>query len=194
MLRIVRKRPFLKQWTHYQTYLGPGNIGNVPYNHTGWTIRSQLRENKLRPGKKELVVVANLNASFPVAADGSVQIEHDAVFTRSLKRATGLWYDVVAFDPDGQMFEIIPPTPAEVVDWPTDPYDNSSNDFIPGGGGAIYHTHPISQVEGLQEILDGLGAGVVDLAITSLDIDADGRLVIVKSGTTYKYTPFSVTP
>jgi len=184
MFRIVRKRPVLFECVHYRVYDKDHPENNEPFDHTGWEIRSQLRENKLRPGKKELAVVANLNATFPVEADGSVSIEHDSSFSRSLKAQTGLWMDIVAWDPadPDRLYEIIPPTPAEIVDWPTDPYDNSSNDFIPGGGGAVYHTHPFSQITGFQT------------GITAISIDSDGRLHVIKSGTDYAYAPFSVTP
>lgn len=182
MLQIVRRRPLAFDCMHYYVYKGVGDPDNVVVDHTGWTVRAQLRENKVRPGKKELKVIANLNAFFPVESSGAVAIRHDEVFTRALKTQTDLWFDIVGLDPDGVLYPILPPTPAEIVNLPTDPYDNSSNDFIPGGGGAVYHTHPFSQITGFQT------------GITAISIDADGRLHVVKSGTDYAYVPFSITP
>jgi hypothetical protein len=110
-----------------------------------------------------------------------VAIEHDEVFTRSLKVQRDLWYDIVAWNPSDplKLYEIIPPTPAEIVDWPTDPYDNSSNDFIPGGGGHIYHTHPISQVVGLQSALNALD--IWD-DVTRAGINGANELCVVSGG------------
>lgn len=154
---IVRGRTYSFSLIQYDVYIKEGDAGNVRTDHTGWTVRSQVRT---KVGNK---VVANLNAFFPVPADGSVAIEHDRGFTTSLKASKqgDLWWDMVATDQDGQDHVLVFPEPFDIVTWPTFPGDDSSDDFIPGGGGHIYHTHPISQIVGLQAILDDLDAAIV---------------------------------
>ncbi len=147
MLTIVRNRTWAFDLTIFDTYVGEGDPGNVPTNHTGWTIRSQIRT---RVGNK---LVANLNVTFPVPASGTVAIRHEREFTRSL--ATGdYWWDIVATDPAGDDHVYVEPEPIAVRDNPTDPA-NATYSFVPGGGGVISHTHSISDVTGLQTILDG---------------------------------------
>jgi hypothetical protein len=147
MLQIVRNRTWAFDLTIFDTYVKDGDPGNVPTNHTGWTIRSQIRT---RVGNK---LVANLNVTFPVPASGTVAIRHERDFTRSL--ATGdYWFDIVATDPAGDDHVYVEPEPIAVRDNPTDPA-NSTYDFVPGGGGAVMHTHVISDVTGLQAALNG---------------------------------------
>jgi hypothetical protein len=147
MLTITRGRTFSFDATIFDVYLGEGDPGNVPTNHTGWTIRSQIRT---RVGNK---LVANLNVTFPVPASGTVAIRHERDFTRSL--ATGdYWWDIVATDAAGDDYVYVEPEPIAVRDNPTDPA-NSTYDFVPGGGGAVMHTHVIADVTGLQAALNG---------------------------------------
>ena len=147
MLQIVRNRTWAFDLTIFDTYVKDGDPGNVPTNHTGWTIRSQIRT---RVGNK---LVANLNVTFPVPASGTVAIRHERDFTRSL--ATGdYWWDIVATDPAGDDHVYVEPEPIAVRDNPTDPA-NSTYDFVPGGGGAVMHTHVIADVTGLQAALNG---------------------------------------
>lgn len=146
MLKIVRGRSFSFDATIYDTYVAEGNPGNVPTNHTGWTIRSQIRK------KVGNTLVANLNVTFPVPTAGTVAIRHDRVFTRSLP-VGDYWWDIVATDPSGIDHDYIEPEPIVVHDHPTDPA-NAVYDFVPGGGGAVYHTHSISDITGLQALLD----------------------------------------
>jgi len=146
MLTIVRNRTWAFDATIFDTYVADGDPGNVPTNHTGWTIRSQIRT---RVGNK---LVANLNVTFPVPTAGTVAIRHEREFTRSL--ATGdYWWDIVATDPAGDDHVYVEPEPIAVRDNPTDPA-NSTYDFVPGGGGAVMHTHVISDVNGLQAALN----------------------------------------
>ena len=146
MLQIVRNRTWAFDLTIFDTYVKDGDPGNVPTNHTGWTIRSQIRT---RVGNK---LVANLNVTFPVPTAGTVAIRHEREFTRSL--ATGdYWWDIVATDPAGDDHVYVEPEPIAVRDHPTDPA-NSTYDFVPGGGGAVMHTHVISDVTGLQAALN----------------------------------------
>lgn len=176
---IVRGRTYEFDLVHYDHYVAEGDPANVVTDHTGWEgVRAQVR-NK-RTGK----VVCNLNAVFPIPSAGTVAIRQDRVFTRSLRpsKAGELWWDMVATDQDGIDHILVYPEPFDISDWPTDPEDNSSNDFIPGGGGAVYHTHPFSQITGFES------------GIAACSIDADGRLCFTKSGFIYKYEPFSVTP
>ena len=150
MLTIVRNRTWAFDATIFDTYVGEGDPGNVPTNHTGWTIRSQIRT---RVGNK---LVANLNVTFPVPTAGTVAIRHEREFTRSL--ATGdYWWDIVATDPAGDDHVYVEPEPIAVRDNPTDPA-NATYSFVPGGGGVISHTHSISDVTGLQTVLDGKAA------------------------------------
>jgi len=147
MLTITRGRTFSFDATIFDTYVGEGDPGNVPTNHTGWTIRSQIRT---RVGNK---LVANLNVTFPVPTAGTVAIRHEREFTRSL--ATGdYWWDIVATDPAGDDHVYVEPEPIAVRDNPTDPA-NATYDFVPGGGGAVMHTHVIADVTGLQAALNG---------------------------------------
>jgi hypothetical protein len=147
MLTIVRNRTWAFDATIFDTYVKDGDPGNVPTNHTGWTIRSQIRT---RVGNK---LVANLNVTFPVPASGTVAIRHERDFTRSL--ATGdYWWDIVATDAAGDDYVYVEPEPIAVRDNPTDPA-NSTYDFVPGGGGAVMHTHVIADVTGLQAALNG---------------------------------------
>ena len=146
MLTIVRNRTWAFDATIYDTYVGEGDPGNVPTNHTGWTIRSQIRK------KIGNVLVANLNVTFPVPVSGTIAIRHERDFTRSL--ATGdYWWDIVATDAAGNDYVYVEPEPIAVHDHPTDPA-NAVYDFVPGGGGAISHTHSISDITGLQALLD----------------------------------------
>jgi hypothetical protein len=147
MLTIVRNRTWAFDATIFDTYVKDGDPGNVPTNHSGWTIRSQIRT---RVGNK---LVANLNVTFPVPTAGTVAIRHERDFTRSL--ATGdYWWDIVATDPAGDDHVYVEPEPIAVRDNPTDPA-NSTYDFVPGGGGAVMHTHVIADVTGLQAALNG---------------------------------------
>lgn len=146
MLTIVRGRTFSFDATIYDTYVAEGDPGNVPTNHTGWTIRSQIRK------KIGNVLVANLNVTFPVPTAGTVAIRHDRVFTRSLP-VGDYWWDIVATDASGKDHVYVEPEPIAVHDHPTDPA-NAVYDFVPGGGGAISHTHSISDITGLQALLD----------------------------------------
>lgn len=172
---IVRHRSFDFDATLYDTYVKEGSPSNVPTNLTGWTFRSQVRTVR---GNK---VVANLNVVSAVPTSGAWQIRHDRTFTSSLKDSKeALWFDVVGIDGTGKDHQMWPPEPIQIVTYPTNPDDNSSDDFIPGGGGAIYHTHPISQVIGLQQILDDLT--IWEAGVTSASINADDELEIVKNG------------
>lgn len=146
MLTIVRGRTFSFDATIYDTYVAEGDPGNVPTNHSGWTIRSQIRK------KIGNVLVANLNVTFPVPTAGTVAIRHDRDFTRSLP-VGDYWWDIVATDPSGIDHDYLEPEPIAVHDHPTDPA-NATYDFVPGGGGAVYHTHSISDITGLQALLD----------------------------------------
>ena len=146
MLTIVKGRTFSFDATIYDTYVAEGDPGNVPTNHTGWTIRSQIRK------KIGNVLVANLNVTFPVPTAGTVAIRHDRVFTRSLP-VGDYWWDIVATDASGNDHVYVEPEPIAVHDHPTDPA-NAVYDFVPGGGGAISHTHSISDITGLQALLD----------------------------------------
>lgn len=146
MLTIVRNLTWAFDATIFDTYVADGDPGNVPTNHSGWTIRSQIRT---RVGNK---LVANLNVTFPVPTAGTVAIRHERDFTRSL--ATGdYWWSIVATDPAGDDHVYVEPEPIAVRDHPTDPA-NATYDFVPGGGGAVMHTHVISDVTGLQAALN----------------------------------------
>lgn len=146
--RIIRNRTWSFDATIFDTYVAESDPGNVPTNHTGWTIRSQIRT---KVGNK---LVANLNVAFPVPTAGTVAIRHEREFTRSLP-VGDYWWDIVATDPSGNDHTYVEPEPIEVRDHPTDPAD-ATYDFVPGGGGVISHTHSISDVTGLQAVLDGL--------------------------------------
>jgi hypothetical protein len=148
MLTITRGRTFAFDATIYDTYVADGDPANVPTNHTGWTIRSQIRT---KVGNK---LVANLNVTFPVPTAGTIAIRHQREFTRSLP-VGDYWWDIVATDPSGADHVYVEPEPISVKDHPTDPAD-ATYSFVPGGGGVISHTHSISDVTGLQEVLDGL--------------------------------------
>lgn len=146
MLTIVRNLTWAFDATIFDTFVADGDPGNVPTNHTGWTIRSQIRT---RVGNK---LVANLNVTFPVPTAGTVAIRHEREFTRSL--AIGdYWWSIVATDPAGDDHVYVEPELIAVRDHPTDPA-NATYDFIPGGGGAVMHTHVISDVTGLQAALN----------------------------------------
>ena len=147
MPTIVRNRTWSFDATLYDVYVAEGDPGNVPTNHTDWTIRSQIRT---KVGNK---LVANLNVTFPVPTAGTVAIRHDRDFTRSLK-AGDYWWDVVATDPTGQDHVYVEPETMLVRDHPTDP-DDADYDFVPGGGGAVMHKHVIADVTGLQAALNG---------------------------------------
>ena len=146
MLTIVRNLTWAFDATIFDTFVADGDPGNVPTNHTGWTIRSQIRT---RVGNK---LVANLNVTFPVPTAGTVAIRHEREFTRSL--AIGdYWWSIVATDPAGYDHVYVEPELIAVRDHPTDPA-NATYDFVPGGGGAVMHTHVISDVTGLQAALN----------------------------------------
>lgn len=147
MLTIVRNRTWAFDLTVFDTYVAEGDPGNVPTNHTGWSIRSQIRT---RVGNK---LVANLNVTFPVPTAGTIAIRHEREFTRSLSPGD-YWWDIVATDPAGDDHVYVEPEPIAVRDHPTDPA-NATYSFVPGGGGVISHTHSISDITGLQAILDG---------------------------------------
>lgn len=145
MLTIIRGRTFSFDATIFDTYVAEGDPGNVPTNHTGWTIRSQIRK------KIGNVLVANLNVTFPVPTAGTVAIRHDRDFTRSLP-VGDYWWDIVATDPSGIDHEYVEPEPIAVHDHPTDPSDSTFN-YVPGGGGVINHTHVIADIAGLEDRL-----------------------------------------
>lgn len=156
MLEIIRNRTFAFDAVHYSTYVGEGSASNVVVNHTGWTVRSQVRTQK---GNK---LVCNLNAYFPTPTGGAVAIRHNRLFTRALAAADDLWVDIVGTDGDGLDHPILPPEPIRIVSHPTDPMDQQVG-WIPEGNGAIHHIHPISDITGLQAALDALGSiSVVD--------------------------------
>jgi hypothetical protein len=174
MLTIVRNRTWAFDATIYDTYVGEGDPGNVPTNHTGWTIRSQIRK------KIGNVLVANLNVTFPVPVSGTIAIRHERDFTRSL--ATGdYWWDIVATDAAGDDYVYVEPEPIAVRDNPTDPA-NATYSFVPGGGGVISHTHLISDVTGLQTALSGKQPIDADLtAIAALTTTANGRALLTSA-------------
>jgi hypothetical protein len=173
MLQIVRNRTWAFDATIYDVYVAEGDPGNVPVNHTGWTIRSQIRT---RVGNK---LVANLNVTFPVPASGTIAIRHEREFTRSL--AVGdYWWDVVATDPAGDDHTYVEPEPIAVRDHPTDPA-NATYDFVPGGGGAVMHKHVIADVTGLQAELNNkapLDHGHVIADVTGLQASLDGKAAL----------------
>lgn len=149
---IVRNRSWSFDSTIFDTYVAEGDPGNVPTNHTGWTIRSQIRT------KVGNTLVANLNVTFPVPTAGTVAIRHDRDFTRSLPVGDYVW-DIVATDTAGIDHPYIEPEPIVVRDHPTDPA-NATYSFVPGGGGVISHTHVISDITGLVAQLPPVGGTI----------------------------------
>lgn len=182
MLVIKRHRTFYFSVIYYLTYKGKDDPGNVPFNLTGGTARAQIRRKLPAKKGKDPEVIANLNVTMPVPVSGELRIEHDRIFTGSLKNMSPdeIEWDLVFTDTFGRDWNVIPVEPVKIFTPPTNPED--TGDFIPGGGGAVYHTHPLSQIIGIES------------GIEEVYIDGDGRLHFVKSGFDYAYTPFSVIP
>lgn len=146
MVTIVKGLSWSFDATIFDAWFGEGDPRNEVTNHSGWTIRSQIRK------KVGNVLVANLNVTFPVPTAGTVAIRHDRDFTRSLP-VGDYWWSIVATDPSGEDHVYVEPEPIAVHDHPTDPA-SAVYDFVPGGGGAVHHTHSISDITGLQALLD----------------------------------------
>lgn len=114
MLTIVRNRTWAFDATVFDTYVGDEDPGNVPTNHTGWTIRSQIRT---KVGNK---LVTSLPVTFPVPTAGTVAIRLTRAQTAALAIGDYVW-DVVATDAAGRDHTYIEPEPIVVRDYPTDP-------------------------------------------------------------------------
>jgi hypothetical protein len=120
---IVRGRTYSFDAIHYDVYVDEGDPANEPVNHAGWTVKSQVRTKLPDPKTGVQKVIADLGASFPINADGSIAVRLTREFTAALKasRKGELWWDIVATDPDGNDHIIIYPEPIDIVDWPTTP-------------------------------------------------------------------------
>jgi hypothetical protein len=172
VLRIVRNRTLTFVVTAYETYVSEGNAGNVVFDFTGWTVRSQVRD------ARSNALVCNLNVTFPVPTNGQVVIQNTRDFTHALKDRSNLWFDIVATDAADKDHVIYPATPTEIVTYPTDPNDPNPS-FLPGNG--VYaHTHQIADVTGLQAALNT----IPDVSVL---VPAD-ELEIVQGGVTF-YIP-----
>lgn len=191
MLVIQRRRTFTFTGTFYETYISEGNPGNVPFNLTGGTARAQIREKKRGKARKEAKIIANLNPIFPSPTTGVITISHTREFTTALtdRSADEIEWDLIFTDAAGRDWTLVPPQPVLIFTPPTNPLDDSSDDFVPGGGGHIYHTHPINQVVGLQAALNALaGQNKWEDGVTEAGVNSDNELFIIKDGTEY-YVP-----
>lgn len=156
MLTILRHRTLTVDVTYYSVYVAEGHEDNEVIDLTGWTVRSQIREKRPARRGRDATVVANLNAVIPVPSNGQIRVLHTREFTSSLvnRPSSEIEWDIVATDPTGIDWDIIPTEPVEIITPATNPEDDTSNDFIPGGGGAVHHTHLIAHIAGLQAIID----------------------------------------
>lgn len=175
VLTIKRRRSFNFQCTVYDVYVKENDPGNVVQNLTGWTLKAQVREKKINSRQREGKLVANLNPVAAVPSNGRITITHDRDFTTALadRPSSEIEWDLIGTDVDGRDWDIVPAEPIAIATPPTDPDDVSDPDFVPGGGGAVYHTHPISQVVGLQAALDALAA----LSVASPPVEITGPAV-----------------